>query len=155
MDSHVSIIEIWQLPISSHSCFTGLFLKEENSIELLDRELYWVLSGVSSYDSIVKVIIQEVVLIGRYTDIIKYFSICLSTHFAQRPKQRTVFNQTMVFTTLTLIIGAVILLPLHLVEIFYLTSSQRVENLENGTLVVISPCLLEQQFIAYCFGIKR
>ena len=97
--------------------------ERENSIELLDRNyigcyrvLFITIPSKSAN--------QEVSLIGDILILLSTFLFAFYS-FAKTAKTRTVFIKRG-FTTLTLIIGAVILLPFALVEIF-ITVSQRLK----------------------------
>lgn len=68
---------------------------------------------------------QEVSLIGDILILLSTFLFAFYTVLLKRPKQEQYLSNE-VFTTLTLIIGAVILLPFALVEIF-ITVSQRLK----------------------------
>ena len=118
---HVSIIDL--CITISYNFFQHSF-ERENSIELLDRNyigcyrvLFITIPSKSAN--------QEVSLIGDILILLSTFLFAFYTVLLKRPKQEQYLSNE-VFTTLTLIIGAVILLPFALVEIF-ITVSQRLK----------------------------
>lgn len=100
-----------------YNSFSALFLKEEIRLN------YWIgiilgAIGVLFITIPSKSANQEVSLIGDILILLSTFLFAFYTVLLKRPKQEQYLSNE-VFTTLTLIIGAVILLPFALVEIFY------------------------------------
>ncbi len=112
---HVSIIDA-ALPLVT-ILFSAFFLKEKIQLN------YWI-GIVSGIVGVLLITIpssnvdQEVSLIGDILILLSTFLFAFYTVLLKRPKQEQYLSNK-VFTTLTLVIGAVILLPFAMAETFY------------------------------------
>lgn len=112
---HVSIIDA-ALPLVT-ILFSAIFLKEKIQLN------YWI-GIVLGAAGVLLITIpssngnQEVSLIGDTLILLSTFLFAFYTVLLKRPKQEQYLSNK-VFTTLTLIIGAVILLPFAMIETFY------------------------------------
>lgn len=144
---HVSIIDA-ALPLVT-ILFSALFLKEKIRLN------YWIgiilgAIGVLFITIPSKSANQEVSLIGDILILLSTFLFAFYTVLLKRPKQEQ-YLSNQVFTTLTLIIGAVILLPFALVEIFYY-GLPKVETWKTGLSVIY--LVIGATILAYWFWNK-
>ncbi|WP_144616453.1 DMT family transporter [Bacillus cereus] len=128
---HVSIIDA-ALPLVT-ILFSAFFLKEK--IQLT----YWIgivlgAAGVLLITIPSSNVDQEVSLIGDTLILLSTFLFAFYTVLLKRPKQEQYLSNK-VFTTLTLIIGAVILLPFAMVETFYY-GLPKIETWKAGISVI-------------------
>ncbi|MDA1681093.1 DMT family transporter [Bacillus cereus group sp. TH152-1LC] len=112
---HVSIIDA-ALPLVT-ILFSAFFLKEKIQLN------YWIGIMLGAIGVLLITVPsdntdQEVSLIGDILILLSTFLFAFYTILLKRPRQERYLSNN-VFTTLTLIIGAVILLPFAMVEIFY------------------------------------
>ncbi|PGD58653.1 hypothetical protein COM41_30060 [Bacillus wiedmannii] len=141
---HVSIIDA-ALPLVT-ILFSAFFLKEKIRLN------YWigiVLGAIgvllitipsSNFD-------QEVSLIGDILILLSTFLFAFYTVLLKRPKQEQYLSNK-VFTTLTLIIGAVILLPFAMAETFYY-GFPKIETWKTGFSVIY--LVIGATILAYWF----
>ncbi|MED2997304.1 MULTISPECIES: EamA family transporter [Bacillus] len=141
---HVSIIDA-ALPLVT-ILFSAFFLKEKIQVN------YWI--GIALGGAGVLLITiptsnvdQEVSLIGDILILLSTFLFAIYTVLLKRPKQEQYLSNK-VFTTLTLIIGAVILLPFATVETFYY-GFPKVETWKAGLSVIY--LVIGATILAYWF----
>ncbi|PFC79911.1 hypothetical protein CN272_28680 [Bacillus anthracis] len=141
---HVSIIDA-ALPLVT-ILFSAFFLKEKIQVN------YWI--GIALGGAGVLLITiptsnvdQEVSLIGDILILLSTFLFAIYTVLLKRPKQEQYLSNK-VFTTLTLIIGAVILLPFATVETFYY-GFPKVETGKAGLSVIY--LVIGATILAYWF----
>lgn len=141
---HVSIIDA-ALPLVT-ILFSAFFLKEKIQVN------YWI--GIALGGAGVLLITiptsnvdQEVSLIGDILILLSTFLFTIYTVLLKRPKQEQYLSNK-VFTTITLIIGAVILLPFATVETFYY-GFPKVETWKAGLSVIY--LVIGATILAYWF----
>ncbi|PFE20847.1 hypothetical protein CN279_28220 [Bacillus anthracis] len=141
---HVSIIDA-ALPLVT-ILFSAFFLKEKIQVN------YWI--GIALGGAGVLLITiptsnvdQEVSLIGDILILLSTFLFAIYTVLLKRPKQEQYLSNK-VFTTLTLIIGAVILLPFATVETFYY-GFPKVETWKAGLSIIY--LVIGATILAYWF----
>lgn len=144
---HVSIIDA-ALPLVT-ILFSAFFLKEKIRLN------YWIgiilgAIGVLFITIPSKGVDQEVSLIGDVLILLSTFLFAFYTVLLKRPKQEQYLSNE-VFTTLTLIIGAVILLPFALVEILYY-GFPKIETWKTGFSVMY--LVIGATILAYWFWNK-
>ncbi len=141
---HVSIIDA-ALPLVT-ILFSAFFLKEKIQLN------YWIgivlgAAGVLLITIPSSNVDQEVSLIGDTLILLSTFLFAFYTVLLKRPKQEQYLSKK-VFTTLTLIIGAVILLPFATVEIFYY-GFPKVETWKAGLSIIY--LVIGATILAYWF----
>ncbi|HGH7183378.1 EamA/RhaT family transporter [Bacillus cereus] len=141
---HVSIIDA-ALPLVT-ILFSAFFLKETIQLN------YWIgivlgVAGVLLITIPSSKVDQEVSLIGDILILLSTFLFAFYTVLLKRPKQEQYLSNK-VFTTLTLIIGAVILLPFAMVETFYY-GFPTVETWKGGLSVIY--LVIGATILAYWF----
>ncbi|OFE39071.1 hypothetical protein BGV83_26265, partial [Bacillus anthracis] len=141
---HVSIIDA-ALPLVT-ILFSAFFLKEKIQLN------YWI--GIALGGGGVLLITipssnvdQEVSLIGDILILLSTFLFAFYTILLKRPKQEQYLSNK-VFTTLTLIIGAVILLPFAMAETFYY-GFPKIETWKTGFSVMY--LVIGATILAYWF----
>ncbi|MGE7885803.1 DMT family transporter [Bacillus sp. NPDC094077] len=144
---HVSIIDA-ALPLVT-ILFSAFFLKENIQLN------YWIgiilgTIGVFFITIPSNSADQEVSLIGDILILLSTFLFAFYTVLLKRPKQEQYLSNK-VFTTLTLIIGAVILLPFALVEILYY-GFPKIETWKTGLSVMY--LVIGATILAYWFWNK-
>jgi drug/metabolite transporter (DMT)-like permease len=141
---HVSIIDA-ALPLVT-ILFSAFFLKEKIRLN------YWIgivlgAIGVLLITIPSSNVDQEVSLIGDILILLSTFLFAFYTVLLKRPKQEQYLSNK-VFTTLTLIIGAVILLPFAMAEIFYY-GFPKIETWKTGFSVIY--LVIGATILAYWF----
>ncbi|PEA74605.1 hypothetical protein COM25_30520 [Bacillus wiedmannii] len=141
---HVSIIDA-ALPLVT-ILFSAFFLKEKIQLN------YWIgivlgAIGVLLITIPSSNVDQEVSLIGDILILLSTFLFAFYTVLLKRPKQEQYLSNK-VFTTLTLIIGAVILLPFAMAEIFYY-GFPKIETWNTGFSVIY--LVIGATILAYWF----
>ncbi|WP_141537843.1 DMT family transporter [Bacillus cereus] len=141
---HVSIIDA-TLPLVT-ILFSAFFLKEKIQLN------YWIgivlgAIGVLLITIPFSNVDQEVSLIGDILILLSTFLFAFYTVLLKRPKQEQYLSNK-VFTTLTLIIGAVILLPFAMVETFYY-GLPKIETWKAGLSVIY--LVIGATILAYWF----
>ncbi|MFD5264560.1 DMT family transporter [Bacillus wiedmannii] len=141
---HVSIIDA-ALPLVT-ILFSAFFLKEKIQLN------YWIgivlgAIGVLLITIPSSNVDQEVSLIGDILILLSTFLFAFYTVLLKRPKQEQYLSNK-VFTTLTLIIGAVILLPFAMAEIFYY-GFPKIETWKTGFSVIY--LVIGATILAYWF----
>lgn len=141
---HVSIIDA-ALPLVT-ILFSAFFLKEKIQLN------YWIgivlgVAGVLLITIPSSNVDQEVSLIGDVLILLSTFLFAFYTVLLKRPKQEQYLSNR-VFTTLTLIIGAVILLPFAMAETFYY-GSPKIETWKAGLSVIY--LVIGATILAYWF----
>ncbi|MCC2381247.1 DMT family transporter [Bacillus wiedmannii] len=141
---HVSIIDA-ALPLVT-ILFSAFFLKEKIQLN------YWIgivlgAIGVLLITIPSSNVDQEVSLIGDILILLSTFLFAFYTVLLKRPKQEQYLSNK-VFTTLTLIIGAVILLPFAMAEIFYY-GFPKIETWKTGFSVMY--LVIGATILAYWF----
>ncbi|PFB23156.1 hypothetical protein CN388_27675 [Bacillus cereus] len=141
---HVSIIDA-ALPLVT-ILFSAFFLKEKIQLN------YWIgivlgAIGVLLITIPFSNVDQEVSLIGDILILLSTFLFAFYTVLLKRPKQEQYLSNK-VFTTLTLIIGAVILLPFAMVETFYY-GLPKIETWKAGLSVIY--LVIGATILAYWF----
>ncbi|MHC2837056.1 DMT family transporter [Bacillus sp. F9_6S_D1_P_5] len=142
---HVSIIDA-ALPLVT-ILFSAFFLKEKIQFN------YWVGIVLGAVGVLLITIPssngdQKVSLIGDTLILLSTFLFAFYTVLLKRPKQEQYLSNN-VFTTLTLIIGAVILLPFAMAETFYY-GFPKIETWNNAGLSVIY-LVIGATILAYWF----
>ncbi|PEO66216.1 hypothetical protein CN572_26710 [Bacillus wiedmannii] len=141
---HVSIIDA-ALPLVT-ILFSAFFLKEKIQLN------YWIgivlgAIGVLLITIPSSNVDQEVSLIGDILILLSTFLFAFYTVLLKRPKQEQYLSNK-IFTTLTLIIGAVILLPFAMAEIFYY-GFPKIETWNTGFSVIY--LVIGATILAYWF----
>ncbi|WP_368907736.1 DMT family transporter [Bacillus wiedmannii] len=141
---HVSIIDA-ALPLVT-ILFSAFFLKEKIQLN------YWIgivlgAIGVLLITIPFSNVDQEVSLIGDILILLSTFLFAFYTVLLKRPKQEQYLSNK-VFTTLTLIIGAVILLPFAMAETFYY-GLPKIETWKAGLSVIY--LVIGATILAYWF----
>ncbi|MED3125450.1 DMT family transporter [Bacillus wiedmannii] len=141
---HVSIIDA-ALPLVT-ILFSAFFLKEKIQLN------YWIgivlgAIGVLLITIPSSNVDQEVSLIGDILILLSTFLFAFYTVLLKRPKQEQYLSNK-VFTTLTLIIGAVILLPFAMAEIFHY-GFPKIETWKTGFSVIY--LVIGATILAYWF----
>ncbi|MGH0595971.1 DMT family transporter [Bacillus pretiosus] len=141
---HVSIIDV-ALPLVT-ILFSAFFLKEKIQLN------YWIgivlgAIGVLLITIPSSNVDQEVSLIGDILILLSTFLFAFYTVLLKRPKQEQYLSNK-VFTTLTLIIGAVILLPFAMAETFYY-GLPKIETWKAGLSVIY--LVIGATILAYWF----
>ena len=141
---HVSIIDA-ALPLVT-ILFSAFFLKEKIQLN------YWIgivlgAIGVLLITIPSSNVDQEVSLIGDILILLSTFLFAFYTVLLKRPKQEQYLSNK-VFTTLTLIIGAVILLPFAMAETFYY-GLPKIETWKAGLSVIY--LVIGATILAYWF----
>ncbi|PEM39183.1 hypothetical protein CN611_31975 [Bacillus wiedmannii] len=141
---HVSIIDA-ALPLVT-ILFSAFFLKEKIQLN------YWIgivlgAIGVLLITIPSSNVDQEVSLIGDILILLSTFLFAFYTVLLKRPKQEQYLSNK-VFTTLTLIIGAVILLPFAMAETFYY-GLPKIETWKVGLSVIY--LVIGATILAYWF----
>ncbi|PFL11210.1 hypothetical protein COJ07_30955 [Bacillus cereus] len=144
---HVSIIDA-ALPLVT-ILFSAFFLKEKIQLS------YWIgiilgVIGVLLITIPSNNVDQEVSLIGDILILLSTFLFAFYTVLLKRPKQEQYLSNK-VFTTLTLIIGAFVLLPFAMVETFYY-GFPKVETWKTGLSVMY--LVIGATILAYWFWNK-
>ncbi|OJD70783.1 hypothetical protein BAU27_00760 [Bacillus sp. NH11B] len=144
---HVSIIDA-ALPLVT-ILFSAFFLKEKIQLN------YWIgiilgVIGVLLITIPSNNVDQEVSLIGDILILLSTFLFAFYTVLLKQPKQEQYLSKK-VFTTLTLIIGALILLPFAMIETFYY-GFPKVETWKTGLSVMY--LVIGATILAYWFWNK-
>ncbi|PGY06813.1 hypothetical protein COE16_30685 [Bacillus cereus] len=141
---HVSIIDA-ALPLVT-ILFSAFFLKEKIQLN------YWIgiILGVLLITIPSNNVDQEVSLIGDILILLSTFLFAFYTVLLKQPKQEQYLSNK-VFTTLTLIIGAFVLLPFAMVETFYY-GFPKVETWKTGLSVMY--LVIGATILAYWFWNK-